>query len=171
MAFFLCDVIGDGLTPETAFRPAAHDHVGSNFKLAVDGRIDPTATATKRMIVECEESGPLIADSRCQMLTVGQIVSTLAQSGAPAGDVNTLGEGMRRLVMRFRVAAWLGSDDFGALTDTFGDLPSQTRANIEAKLAARGVSNAWPLQSLQDASLEDIWSQIGHKETFAADIE
>lgn len=51
MAYYLSQVIGDGKTPETAFRPAVVEY--ARKWQAVDGRPDP-GKAEGWMLVECE---------------------------------------------------------------------------------------------------------------------
>ena len=66
MAMYLCRIIGDGVTPETAFRPAVADYV-ENWG-ATDCRSD-SGTTDGWMIVKTDDALPVILPSNIEPLT------------------------------------------------------------------------------------------------------
>jgi hypothetical protein len=170
--YYLSAVIGDGLSPATAFRPALTDSAPGVSWGVTDGRADAATTAPGVMLVIADVSAAqhtaLVADARItylpfedalgNLLTLADAIGsvsaanrTLCQNALEAQNVpmqgltlsNTLADLVRRCVRRFLLRQLLTSDDFTQGLDTLvSAMPATQRQHIAAKLQAYGFDTS-----------------------------
>jgi len=149
-------IVGDGLTPETAFRPAVHD-VAGNFNCSVnDGAgiwlIADTDAATHAAAMAIPgvtylDLGDAALDATLASVGNGNGKLTAARTAldglhVPTDDLtgaDTVRDVLKRIHRRALIANWLGSDDLNQGLDTLiSAIPVARRQRMATKLTARG---------------------------------
>jgi len=148
-------IVGDGLTPETAFRPAVHDVTG-NFTCSVnDGAglwlVADTDAATHAAALAIPgvtylDLGDVALDATLASVDKGNgkltaMRSSLDAAHIPTDDlsgVHTVRDVLKRIHRRALIAGWLGADDLDQGLDTLiSAIPAARRQRMANKLTAR----------------------------------